>query len=81
MTMDAAYFGLVIELLEDGDVRALLDDKDTHISNEQKWQMLMDIAEVNMKQHQLTFHRFVVRPDCHSPSDYSGETAGYAISE
>ena len=38
--------GLVLEWYKYGDLRKLLDQAATHLSNEQKWVLLMDIAEV-----------------------------------
>ena len=48
MTTDQSFFGLVVAYYERGDLRALLDDRDTHISIEQKSRILMDVAQVNM---------------------------------
>ena len=46
VTTNAESFDLVIECCEDGDLRKLLDTKETQISDEQKSQILMDIAQV-----------------------------------
>ena len=45
MTKDPNYFGLILEKC-DGDLRDLLDDKDKHLSLDQKLQILVDIAVV-----------------------------------
>ena len=45
-TKDSSYLGLVLEFCRDGDLRRLLDSN-TSLSNEQKLQILMDIAQVN----------------------------------
>ena len=46
VTTNAESFDLVIEYCEDGDLRNLLDTKETKISDEQKWQIVMDVAQV-----------------------------------
>ena len=51
MTTDPTFFGLVVEYLKLGDLRTLLNAVETHISDTQKWRILMNIAQVNRKQH------------------------------
>ena len=46
VTTKAESFDLVIEYCEDGDLRNLLDTKETEISDEQKLQIVMDVAQV-----------------------------------
>ena len=46
VTTNAESFDLVIEYCEDGDLRNLLDTKETEISDEQKLQIVMDVAQV-----------------------------------
>lgn len=47
VTTDPTVYGLVIEYFELGDLRTLLNAKDTHISDEQKTRILLDIAQVS----------------------------------
>ena len=46
MTTDQKYFGLILESCPLGDLRDLLDTGETHLSNDQKSRILMDIAQV-----------------------------------
>ena len=77
-TKDQSFYGIVIEFLEHGDLRTRLDAKGTHLSNEQKWRMLMDIAQVAHQRESFILASRVVlisALDYH----YSGEHAGDAI--
>ena len=46
MTTDQNFFGLIFERCTLGDLRALLNNRDVHLSNQQKARILMDIAQV-----------------------------------
>ena len=48
VTTDPNWLGIVIEHCGRGDVRKLLNERHTHLSNGQKLQILKDIAEVSM---------------------------------
>ena len=48
-TTDPKYFGIVIQYFELGDLRRLLDYKNTHLSPQQMWQLIKDIAQVHFK--------------------------------
>ena len=43
---DRSFLGLVMEYCEDGDLRQLLSRTEVDLSDEQKWRILLDIAEV-----------------------------------
>ena len=60
-TKEQEYFGLVLEDCSRGDLRNLLNQTATHLSNVKKLQLLTDIAEV-IRRHASFFLAWLVLP-------------------
>ena len=69
VTTDPNWLGIVIEHCGRGDVRKLLNERHTHLSNGQKLQILKDIAEVSMDEVMSLSLTLIFRPARHAPSD------------
>ena len=68
VTTDPTSFGIVIEHCGRGDVRKLLNERHTHLSNKQKLQILKDIAEVSMDENMSLSLTLIFNHACHALS-------------
>ena len=78
-TTDPNYFGIVIEDCPHGDLRKRLDNPSTNLSIEQKFQILKDIAEVNLYDSKSLSLTLIFPLYCHAHSHQSGKSAGDAF--
>ena len=71
VTTDPTSFGIVIEHCGRGDVRKLLNERHTHLSNKQKLQILKDIAEVSMDEVMSLSLTLIFRPALSRPFSFT----------